>query len=110
MNKHLKTILMSALLLTGAASIFASQETGKPAADFSLTDTYGQTRKLSDYNGKFVVLEWFNPDCPFVKKHYDSGSMQALQKEYTGQGVVWLSINSSAGGKQGNLIPKPTMN
>ena len=75
---------------------------GKAAPDFTLADTYGKERKLSDYKGKIVVLEWFNFGCPFVKKHYESSNMQKLQKEYTGKGVVWLSINSSAPGKEGN--------
>jgi len=75
---------------------------GKPAPKFELPDTKGNTIKLSDYKGKYVVLEWFNHGCPFVRKHYDSGNMQKLQKAYTGKGVIWLSICSSAPGKQGN--------
>jgi peroxiredoxin len=75
---------------------------GKPAPDFSLKDTQGKQHALKDYKGKLVVLEWVNFDCPFVKKHYSSNNMQNLQKAYTGKGVVWLSINSSAPGKQGN--------
>ena len=75
---------------------------GEPAPDFVLTDTHNAEHTLSEYKGKFVVLEWTNPDCPFVKKHYGSGNMQNLQKEYTGKGVIWLSVNSSAPGKQGN--------
>src|SRR5439155_25710237 len=62
----------------------------------------GKTQSLADNKGKFVVLEWTNYDCPFTKKHYDSGSMQSLQKTYTDKGVVWFSICSSAPGKQGN--------
>lgn len=77
----------------------------KPAPDFSLTGIDGKTYKLSDYKGKYVVLEWNNPDCPFVKKHYNSGNMQALQKKYTDEGVVWLTICSSAKGKQGYYEP-----
>ena len=68
---------------------------GTAAPDFSLTDTTGKTVKLSDYKGKFVVLEWTNPECPFVHKHYDSRNMQALQKEWGGKDVVWLSMNST---------------
>ena len=75
---------------------------GKAAPQFTLTDTSGKTWKLSDLKGKVVVLEWFNHGCPFVKKHYESGNMQKLHKEYTGKGVTWLAINSSAKGKQGN--------
>lgn len=74
---------------------------GEPAPDFTLTAADGSTHSLSEYRGKFVVLEWINFDCPFVKKHYNSGNMPALQKALVGQGVVWLSINSSAPGKQG---------
>ena len=78
---------------------------GKPAFNFELKDMDGKMRKLSDYTdkGKWVVLEWLNPDCPFVKKHYDSGNMQKIQAEYTKKGVIWLSINSSAAGKEGHL-------
>ena len=75
---------------------------GKPAPAFTLTDTTGKKRSLSDANGKFLVMEWTNYDCPFVRKHYDSGNMQKLQKTYTGKGVVWFSICSSADGRQGN--------
>jgi peroxiredoxin len=76
---------------------------GSAAPDFSLTDAKGKTHSLSQYKGKYVVLEWFNPECPFVKKHYGSGNMQKLQAEYTNKGVVWLSIDSSAPGTEGNL-------
>lgn len=86
---------------TGAAADRAAA-VGKPAPDFSLTDIKGKTWKLKDLKGKVVVLEWFNHGCPFVKKHYDSGNMQALQKAYTKKGVTWLSICSSAPGKQGS--------
>ena len=74
---------------------------GKAAPDFTLTDTNGKKQTLSSFKGKLVVLEWLNHGCPFVKKHYSSGNMQALQKEYTAKDVVWLSIVSSAEGKQG---------
>ncbi len=67
---------------------------GQPAPDFSALDTAGKTHQLSDFKGKLVVLEWTNPGCPFVQKHY-SGNMQSLQKEFTAKGVVWLSINST---------------
>jgi peroxiredoxin len=75
------------------------------APDFSLAGIDGKTYKLSDFKGKYVVLEWNNLDCPFVKKHYGSGNMQALQKKYTDKGVVWLTICSSAQGKQGYYEP-----
>ncbi|RMH69040.1 MAG: thioredoxin family protein [Gemmatimonadetes bacterium] len=72
-----------------------------PAPDFTLTDATGKTYSLSDFKGKYVVLEWVNFGCPFVRKHYDTNNMQQLQKTYTEKGVVWLAICSSAKGKQG---------
>lgn len=94
-------ILVCGLLLCSAA--FAEVDVGKMAPAFSGIDLDGKTRNLSEFKGKLVVLEWVNPDCPFVKKHYDSKNMQSLQTKYTQKGVVWLSINSSAPGKQGHL-------
>jgi len=79
---------------------------GKPASDFTATDSNGKSHSLSDYKGKVVVLEWLNHGCPYVKKHYDSGNMQKLQKTYTEKGVVWLSIISSAPGRQGYSTPE----
>lgn len=79
---------------------------GKAAPDFTLLDSYGKKHTLSEYKGKFVVLEWFNPDCPFVKRHYASENMQKLQEEYTKKDVIWLIINSSAPGKQGHCTPE----
>ncbi|MBD2775571.1 thioredoxin family protein [Iningainema tapete] len=76
---------------------------GQPAPDFTGVDSNGKSHRLSDFKGKVVVLEWTNHQCPFVKKHYDSGNMQKLQKSANGKGVVWLSINSSAPGQQGNV-------
>lgn len=76
-------------------------ELGKKAPDFTLKSAEGKTHSLSDFKGKYVVLEWVNFDCPFVKKHYGSKNMQNTQKEMTGKDVVWLSICSSADGKQG---------
>jgi peroxiredoxin len=83
-----------------------SPPVGSAAPDFSATDSKGKTQSLSQYKGKYVVLEWFNPECPFVKKHYGPGNMQKLQEEYTGKGVVWLSVDSSAPGKEGSLTPE----
>ena len=93
------TLLLAAVLPASAATV------GTPAPNFVLTDTHGVTHKLSDYEGKIVVLEWVNHGCPFVGKHYNSGNMQATQRQATGAGVVWLSICSSAPGEQGNMPP-----
>lgn len=73
------------------------------APDFTLTDTNGRAHRLADYRGKVVVLEWVNHGCPFVKKHYGPGNMQAIQRAAAAKGVVWLSICSSADGKQGHM-------
>lgn len=81
----------------------ASQKTGALAQDFKLTDVNGKTVQLSQFRGKTVVLEWHNPGCPFVSKHYGSGNMQATQKTARQQGAVWLTINSGAKGKQGHM-------
>jgi hypothetical protein len=78
---------------------------GDAAPDFSGTDSHGQTHKLSEYRGKYVVLEWTNNGCPYTKKHYESGNMQSLQKQWTGKGVIWLTILSSAPGEQGYMSP-----
>src|SRR4030081_1512973 len=90
------------------ATLFATDvpPVGSAAPDFSLADAKGQTHSLSQYKGKYVVLEWFNPECPFVKKHYGSDNIQKLQREYTGKGVVWLTIDSNAPGTEGNLPPE----
>ncbi|MGA3211027.1 MAG: redoxin domain-containing protein [Terriglobales bacterium] len=88
------------LLLLFAAPLFAVK-IGDPAPDFKGTDSNGQTHELSAYRGKYVVLEWHNNGCPFTKKHYETGNMQKLQKEWTAKGVVWFTIISSAPGKQG---------
>jgi peroxiredoxin len=84
-----------------AFSISWAARVGEPAPDFTATDTNGEVHKLSEYKGKFVVLEWTNRGCPYTQKHYRSGNMQKLQREWTGRGVVWLTVISSAPGKQG---------
>ena len=94
--------LVVGVLALSAGAALAGVEVGQPAPDFSLPDTNRQAHQLSQYKGKWVVLEWYNPDCPFVRKHYGAGNMQALQKEFTAKGVVWLSIDSSAPGQEGN--------
>ena len=102
------TLLLTALASLAATSLFAAEspKVGSAAPDFSLPDAKGKTHSISENKGKFVVLEWFNPGCPFVKKHYGSGNMQKLQEDYAGKGVVWLSIDSSAPGKEGHLRPR----
>lgn len=98
--------LMAVAMMIGFSGwVCAAVETGQPAPDFSTADLQGNPRALSEFKGKFVVLEWFNYDCPFVKKHYSTGNMQNLQKTYAEKGVIWFSINSSAPGKQGNYPP-----
>ncbi|MDA7948071.1 MAG: thioredoxin family protein [Hyphomicrobiaceae bacterium] len=83
----------------------AEPRIGERAPDFVGVDSNGKTHKLSDLKGKTVILEWTNHDCPFVQKHYSSGNMQKLQKLATGDGVVWLSVISSAPGLQGHVEP-----
>lgn len=92
-----------AVVLTAPAH--AAAVVGQPAPEFTLTDSTGKPHSLSSFKGKFVVLEWNNFDCPFVVKHYGSGNMQKLQNTYTAKGVVWLTVNSSAAGKQGHQQP-----
>jgi hypothetical protein len=105
---------LSILLLFGAGIILLSTdvsaqmqdpEIGAPAPAFTLTDSDGNEHSLSDYEGEWVVLEWLNYGCPFVKKHYGSGNMQSLQSEYGEMGFKWFSVVSSAPGKQGHYEP-----
>lgn len=84
-------------------AVQAADVIGKPAPNFRLNDANGKPVSLTDYRGKTVVLEWNNPECPFVRKHYGSGNMQKTQAAAVKDGVVWLSINSSAAGNQGNV-------
>ena len=86
---------------TVCMSFGQSLRTGQQAPEFTLNDSDGQIHSLSQYKGKYVVLEWVNYGCPFVKKHYGSGNMQELQRAYTAKGVVWFAICSSAAGNQG---------
>jgi len=105
----MNTITKSTIaLLVAAGTALAAPQVGQPAPAFTLKDSNGQSHNLSDFKGKFVVLEWLNHGCPFVVKHYGSGNMQNLQKEYTGKDVVWLSIVSSAPGKEGHMTPEET--
>jgi len=95
-------LALTALLVTLSAFAIAP---GTPAPDFRGTDANGNTQTLSQYRGRFVVLEWANQGCPFDRKHYLSGSMEALQREWTAKGVIWLSVISSAPGEQGYVTP-----
>ena len=106
-----RLVAASALTLALAACSPEVAETlpdlpvGKAAPDFRLADADGRAVSLSDFRGKTVVLEWSNPECPSVKKHYESGNMQKTQAEAAADGVVWLTVTSSAEGKQGHLTP-----
>jgi len=94
---------LAAGLLAGPA--WAAAQVGRPAPAFAGVDSQGKTHRLSDYRGRIVVLEWTNHDCPYVRKHYGSGNMQALQRQAAADGVVWLSLISSAPGQQGHVSP-----
>ncbi|MFV3073320.1 thioredoxin family protein [Niveispirillum fermenti] len=97
--------LMAGPLRAGTAWAATGPAIGQPAPAFTVTNVDGASVNLADYKGKLVVLEWTNHGCPFVRKHYDSGNMQALQKEATDQDIVWLAVISSAPGEQGHLSP-----
>ncbi len=98
--------VLFALIATYSITADARVSVNQPAPDFTAIDSNGNKHQLSDFRGKTVVLEWTNHDCPYVRKHYESGNMQALQKDATGKGVVWLSVISSAPGKQGHVSGK----
>jgi len=91
---HFKPLILAGCAALGMA-LPAAAAPGAAAPDFAIADTSGKPVKLSDYRGKFVVLEWTNPECPFVRKHYGSQNMQGLQKEWGAKDVVWLTINST---------------
>ena len=114
MAKLAPTIALTAALVAGVALSLdrataigptAAARPGVQAPVFTAPDISGRTVSLGDYAGKIVILEWTNDGCPFVGKHYDSGNMQALQRRYTGEGDVWLTIASSAPGEQGYVTP-----
>jgi peroxiredoxin len=100
MNMRL-TLFAVLTLMTAAAT--AAPTLGQPAPGFTLPGADGKSYALSSFKGKYVVLEWTNNECPFVRKHYESGNMQSQQKEMAAKGVIWLSIVSSAPGKQGSV-------
>jgi peroxiredoxin len=94
------------ILVGGAAPAWAATaKVGEPAPAFTVPATSGAPESLAAHQGKVVVLEWTNHDCPYVRKHYETGNMQALQREATAQGVVWLTLISSAKGEQGHVTP-----
>jgi hypothetical protein len=110
----MKTLLRSLVCLSALGAVLgsgaraaATAEVGQPAPDFSHADIDGNTHRLSEYRGKTVVLEWVNPECPFVRKHYNqSGNIPKLQQACAAGGVIWLSINSAAQGRQGDFPPE----
>jgi peroxiredoxin len=103
MNRRYLVATLALILMGALAEVWAAS-VGQPAPAFTATDSNNHVHKLSDYKGKFVVLEWTNRDCPFTQKHYQSGNMERLQHEWTKRGVVWLTVVSSAPGEQGYAI------
>jgi hypothetical protein len=100
MKKWLAASTLVGFALIAFSAAWAAR-VGEAAPDFTATDSNGEVHKLSEYQGKYVVLEWTNRGCPFTQKHYNSGNMQRLQREWTGRGIIWLTVASSAPGKQG---------
>jgi peroxiredoxin len=99
-----RSALVAAFLAAAVAGPAAGAAVvGQPAPSFTVEDSHGKPRSLAEFQGKVIVLEWWNHECPFVGKHYGSGNMQRLQREWTGKGVVWLTVSSSAPGKQGHV-------
>lgn len=105
LRRHLVSCLVGALALGGAPNAVAASAVGQPAPDFSLTSTDGKRVRLTDFRGKHVVLEWTNPGCPFVRKHYGADNMQATQRDAAAKGVIWLAINSTETGSVDYLKP-----
>jgi hypothetical protein len=103
MKRFIVFSMLVTLVVVGAPLLILAAKVGQPAPDFTGTASNNQAYHLTDYRGKFVVLEWHNNGCPYTQKHYKSGNMQKLQKQWTAQGVVWFTILSSAPGKQGYM-------
>ncbi|MCP5364861.1 MAG: thioredoxin family protein [Hyphomicrobiales bacterium] len=99
-------LIPCAVFVSGSPASAAAPVIGDPAPDFTATDSHGQTQSLSSHKGSVVVLEWTNHECPYTAKHYEAGAMQALQRDATQRGIVWLSVISSAPGRQGYVTPK----
>ena len=111
-----KLLTLLSITILAVVLINATNETdregavvGERAPDFSVVDAHGNVHSLSDFEGQYVILEWLNHGCPFVRKHYDGNNMQEMQKRYTEKGVVWLSVVSSAPGTQGYMEPDETL-
>jgi peroxiredoxin len=104
----LKSRISHAVIAAALAVIpaFGQARVGDAAPAFNATDSHGQAQSLASYHGKFVVLEWHNQGCPYTRKHYESGNMQNLQKEWTTKGVTWFTVISSAPGHQGYVTPE----
>jgi peroxiredoxin len=105
MKRSLFGLIAIAAALLIAPILISAPRVGEPAPDFTATASNGKTYRLSELRGKFVVLEWHNNGCPYTRKHYESGNMQRLQKEWTAKGVEWFTIISSAPGTQGYMTP-----
>jgi peroxiredoxin len=104
MKRSVSLLAAAAAVVLGAALAHSSVSVGQSAPDFHVKDTSGKEQSLSAYKGRFVVLEWVNPDCPFVKKHYDSSNMQATQKAAESKGAVWLSVSTGSESKASDLV------
>ena len=103
--KRAASIILSTCLL-GAGAAAAAVTAGQPAPAFKGTDVSGKPVSLADFKGKYVVLEWNNPNCPFVMKHYDSGNMQSLQKRFGADNVAWISVNSTSDSHSDYMSPE----
>jgi len=102
----LTAVAAGGLTALAPSSASAAPQINKPAPDFTAVDSNGKTQSLADLRGKVVALEWTNHDCPYVRKHYNTGNMQALQRQAADAGIVWLSVISSPPGEQGNVTPE----
>jgi alkyl hydroperoxide reductase subunit AhpC len=102
---HAKALVVAATALAVVANRHVSPSVGQPAPVFAGVDTHGRAQSLAAYRGKWVVLEWFNYQCPYTIKHYTSGNMQSLQRAYAAKGVAWLTIESSPRGTEGYADP-----
>ncbi len=105
MKRRSLLAMAASMLGLSATAVRATPSVGQPAPAFSLSDTAGKTVQLADFRGRHVVLEWVNPGCPYVRKHYSSANMQGTQKDVTAQGVVWLAINSTENASTDYLAP-----